>query len=137
MSKKLENMTIVAVDVDKDHRFIRLTDDQGNHTWISAIDECCSDTWFEHVDMVNTPFKIIDSRLSTYDVDPEVLDDGKYTVTKRYALHLKTSAGHIDITLRNDSNGYYGGHVKIDSCPYGQYKKEEVIPEVGPIGDGF
>jgi hypothetical protein len=74
---------------------------------IEAVGDCCSYSWFEHIELPDTPFTILEVK----DVDLGKLahKDPRYDCLKKYSLKIKTDKGYGDIEMRNNSNGYYGG----------------------------
>jgi hypothetical protein len=88
--------------------------DKGERFTLSCEGDCCSTSWFEHVELPSLPFTITAiEEVDGKDVlDEEVLKN--HDVLKTYGLKMTTDKGHLDIDMRNDSNGYYGGSFEVD-----------------------
>ena len=87
--------------------------DNGSFT-LNAYGDCCSHSWFEHMELPEFPFTI--TKLETVDIADVTKEDG-YGCEERlqtYSLKITTDKGHGDIEMRNSSNGYYGGSFEVD-----------------------
>lgn len=94
-----------------DKTAIELIMDSGDKVTMVAHGECCSRSWFEHVN--GTEFllgeKVLDFK--EIDMDKDInTDDG---LLRFYRVELHTSKGVFELDLRNESNGYYGGEVVL------------------------
>ena len=79
--------------------------------WCDA--DCCSHSWFEHIELPEFPFTIKKAEeVSGEDVLQEV--EAQYECLRTYGFKMETDKGHVDIAMRNSSNGYYGGSFHLD-----------------------
>lgn len=74
---------------------------------------CCSCSWIEHIDSVDFPATIID--FIEKEVPPTYIypEPQHQDCLKVYFYEIKTDKGSIDIEMRNESNGYYGGSLYL------------------------
>jgi hypothetical protein len=75
---------------------------------LSCEGECCSHSWFEHVDDLGA----FPGTILSIDDDgetPHEVDETDYEDLKTYFLTIKTDKGRFTVDMRNSSNGYYGG----------------------------
>lgn len=77
-----------------------------------AEGDCCSNSWFEHVDDVGAVGGII----TEFTNDP--MPDGDYpSEINSYEyiqydfMSIRTTSGRLHMEMRNSSNGYYGGYI--------------------------
>lgn len=78
--------------------------------------DCCSHTWIENVELPALGFPAQILGIDDLDMrDPEDIDCG---VIQFYGCKITTDKGEIVIDYRNESNGYYGGHL---SWPHENY----------------
>lgn len=83
----------------------------GTNEWMKydAYGDCCSQSWFEHVD---SPSNGAMNVLEVLERDmPEGRSDPEHDCLRFYGWSLVTTCGYFDIEMRNSSNGYYGGDV--------------------------
>ena len=119
IGKKIKKMVLSE---DKEHIFF--TFDDYSRAEIIADAECCSNSWFEHVEMTmelnaeSEALEIIDviektmpEEKTTHETDGVGLTEHIYI--RFYGWSIVTPKGAIDIEMRNKSNGYYGGSVSI------------------------
>lgn len=94
--------------------------DDGKKLSIECAGDCCSMSWFEHMDLPSLPFTInkikeIEGKPYTDEWYKAGRSDGySYDHIQTYGLKMETSSGYVDIDMRNDSNGYYGGYFEIE-----------------------
>lgn len=69
--------------------------------------DCCSSTWIEHVELPALGFPATVLGVDDLDMPDE---DGDSCI-RFYGCKITTDRGHIVIDYRNESNGYYGGHL--------------------------
>jgi hypothetical protein len=92
--------------------------DRGRYT-LTAEGDCCSESWFEHVDLPPPVLGRPVLKVSAADKDgshvesdtshPEYLQD-EHEIS--FAT-LATDRGAFTFELRNSSNGYYGGYLTV------------------------
>ncbi len=128
---------IVKVEMNVDNDEMSMLDDNGVLHWLSATGDCCSKSWFEHVSIPKLPFVVNEEIEIRYDFDPKV-ENGDDEVLKTYALKFKTSAGTLDVELRNQSNGYYGGEIEYSVSPpvdkYGHKHDPGKMRDISEVG---
>lgn len=73
--------------------------------------DCCSHSWFEHVEMPEFPFTI----QKVEEIAGEEVSHPDHECLQVYGLKMETDRGHVDIEMRNSSNGFYGGSFNLDS----------------------
>jgi hypothetical protein len=87
-----------------------------------ATGECCSQSW---IDAVNELGAFPGTVLEAAEVDgPEGDDAPQPAVAQEFTEYLrvyfykiKTDRGYLDLTMYNDSNGYYGGELECSEYP--------------------
>lgn len=128
---------IVSASLNVDNDELCLVDDKGQHHWLSAVGDCCSKSWFEHITFPTFPFVVKEAICVKWDFEPrreEVDDDEGRDDLKIYALKFKTSKGHIDLELRNQSNGFYGGSIAYSlDLPVDQYNHKHPVGKMRDI----
>lgn len=75
--------------------------------------DCCSHSWIEHMDDVPENFtiqNISEKEVSTSDHKGEYED-----FLIQYFYEIETDKGSFTIEMRNESNGYYGGSINLES----------------------
>lgn len=76
---------------------------------LTCSGDCCSTSWFEHVDDMGAfPGTILSIDNDGYSPYPVGESDGGEDI-KVYFLTIKTDKGRFTVDMRNSSNGYYGG----------------------------
>ena len=90
----------------------------GEVLWVVDAD-CCSHTWIENLDVpLGLVMHVGDRDLSGQDFSSV----GGAVYTQVYGIELRTLQGSGLIEFRNESNGYYGGSMRVggwaDSFPY-------------------
>lgn len=80
---------------------------------LSCEGDCCSHSWFEHVELPELPFTI----RTMEEIDGKEISNSEdeYEYIKTYGIKMVTDKGHVDIDMRNSSNGYYGGYFTFDA----------------------
>lgn len=100
--------TVKAVELNADKTFlVFVLDDGGVSAW-STEGDCCSNSWIEHINGVDTLLgrkvnNIVDREMPNVDTADE------YECIQCYGWTIETDGGRCDIEMRNSSNGYYGG----------------------------
>lgn len=123
----LVGKTVAKVDVNEDKDVIRFTLSDGSFIFASAVGGCCSRSWFEHLEgedaLIGNPiFRVVDREMKS---DDDKSGDPEYgSLIKFYGWTLETPHGRFDIEMRNESNGYYGGHAVISDVISDQYRNE-------------
>lgn len=76
--------------------------------------DCCNAVWIEYVEGVELVLgkKVTDIRRNIQDV-PESIDGDGFEEAISYTI--VTEGGFLDVELRNNHNGYYGGKIALDS----------------------
>ena len=110
--KELVGTTIVGIGVDRDGHNMVLDTDKGQCI-LSAVGDCCSETWFSDFLGVDTILgqrvsKVEEIELPNYNVDD---GRGRQEHDEVYGYRFTTQRGYADLVFRNSSNGYYGGEL--------------------------
>lgn len=112
----LKNRIIISAKRTRDNKFIVFYLDDGQAVTWEAEGDCCSQSWFEHIDVFGS-YPLVVTEVQEIEMgelkfpkdDPEALDHSGYIQV--YGFNIKTNMGYILIEMRNESNGYYGGYV--------------------------
>lgn len=116
IQKALEGVTITAVGVDSDGEHITFTIEGQPPVVLETEGDCCSYTWIESLD---APDALIGTVQSVEDIampDLGSIGTEKHTgvnCVAYYGLKIITNKGICVIDYRNDSNGYYGGSLRV------------------------
>lgn len=107
----LKGKKIVGIKINKAKDVIELRTLEQESIWLVAYGDCCSHSWFEHINGVDAlMYREIE------DVLVRAMPDGQDTegdLIQFYGWSLVTKRGHFDIEMRNRSNGYYGGDLNV------------------------
>ena len=52
---KFDGMNVVKCEISEDKTLIALSGSDGAKYWLSAVGDCCSNSWFEHVSGLVAP----------------------------------------------------------------------------------
>jgi hypothetical protein len=122
----LVGKTINKIHMDPSKEQIVFETSRGNFAYFAAGD-CCSTSWFEHLDGVDA---LIGGTISSVDdieqseigeafetlliklgLSTEKADDAGHECIQKYFFKFTTDKGRASLDMRNSSNGYYGGYV--------------------------
>lgn len=86
---------------------------------IYSTGDCCSYSWFESLELpASFPFtiqKVDKVSLGEISTPKDEDSNGSYSdYLQQYSLKFETDKGHLDLEMRNSSNGYYGGSYELD-----------------------
>jgi hypothetical protein len=116
--KRLEGKKIARVKVSRDRKTIVFDTNDGRMTW-TAEGDCCSSSWFEHVDGIEdligeivTAVEHAD-RYGYLEETSKSWDKDENELTRIYFVTIKSRKGRCSIEMRNSSNGYYGGSIEV------------------------
>lgn len=115
---------------------IELETDLGTVIYLSAMGDCCSTSWFEHLAGVDAligerVLGVVERKMPKTEEK-----DGDYILF--YGWTLETAKGRCDLEMRNSSNGYYGGDISIGAEPLDQYaSKREDAKATIPVMEDF
>lgn len=118
---------VVQVEINGPKDLLIFTFKDGSRIFASATGDCCSTSWFEHVEGLECLIghKIVEAVERDM---PKGIKDEEHDHLQFYGWTLVTSRGRFDIEMRNASNGYYGGSVDLSftdaNDQYGQKRKE-------------
>jgi hypothetical protein len=134
--KALEGKTVKSLTINSDKTTIGFVLDDGRTLWANAVGDCCSSSWFEHVEGIDALLgqkinKVVEREM------PKPTGDRGDEVIQYYGWTLETNKGRLDLEMRNSSNGYYGGEVNVSDKVEDQYGQEEPIPETKPLVEDF
>ena len=109
---QLTNVKVKHVSV-VDGSIANLLLDDGRVAKIELHGDCCSDSYFADPSQL---FELKDSTILEVELREgassdklETKNEEDYEVWKWHFLVFKTSAGHVTVDWRNESNGYYDG----------------------------
>lgn len=131
--KHLIGRTVESVTVNKDRTELvfKLALDahvgKGDRIIIAAEGECCSMSRFEHVSGLDAllgqkVLAVVDRKM------PDDLRSGKdekgdhHECLSYYGWTIETTRGRCDLEMRNSSNGYYGGNIRLGNAPSGEHE---------------
>ena len=114
---------INGVFLARDNWTILFRTTEGKYFRYDTSNDCCNTVWINHINGLNIlgegdVFDLMRGALVTGAEDKEWTDDRNWTeadggdygdVIQDGFYTLKTDRGYIDIEVRNDHNGYYGG----------------------------
>jgi hypothetical protein len=117
--EQLVGRKTVSVEINEEKDLMLLKFEDGSQLYISATGGCCSKSWFEHVSGVEA---LLGEVVLAVDVRQMPADtEVDYETIRYYGWSVKTARGSFDIEMRNQSNGYYGGDIKVASRPLDTY----------------
>lgn len=107
---KLIGKNVVSVYLATDNKAIRFDTKDGLILIAQADGDCCSNSWIENVE---APERILGTVLSVEDINmpDQPYDESEYECIAFYGCKIITDKGECVIDYRNESNGYYGGHL--------------------------
>lgn len=109
--KLLIGKTIKEVRLkEKDHLAFICTD--GTYLLLYTEGDCCSISWIEHFNGLSALIGQTVNNVVTRDM-PKIPDRAEFECIECYGWTLETAAGRCDIEMRNESNGYYGGTLRL------------------------
>jgi len=129
--KELLGKTITKVQM-LGNDYIAFTTDTGKVIEYDAYGDCCSISWFAHIDnlkaLIGNKINSVEARkMWTKEEIKKAESEGDYEVLALYGYLLKTNKGTCDIEFRNDSNGYYGGSADLITLSKKQRKELKTI----------
>jgi hypothetical protein len=141
--KNLIGKRINGIFVNDDHTILVFRSTGGDLHPYSISGDCCNTVYINHLQGVNVigegnVFDLIRGALvlSAEDKEwkPAIQQEGEefYEVVEDGFFTICTDRGYIDLELRNEHNGYYGGHID----EYDDISKEE-ISELIPLIEDF
>ena len=101
---------LVSIESTKEEIVLNL--DGGATCTIKAEGDCCSESWFEHVDdndATGGDVTEIDNAIE----DATELKAKDHECLLSSFLTIKTTTGRLHVELRNSSNGYYSGYLTV------------------------
>ena len=92
--------------------------------------ECCSHSWFEHMEGLDNLIGMRVLETSVIDVKDVIEQSeseyGGRECIAQYGYRIKTEKGDCQIEMRNESNGFYGGTVEYcDNDPTAKILTED------------
>ena len=102
----LVGQTITKLTLNDDATELEFATPSGRFVF-QAEGDCCSDSWFNHLSGVSA---LLGQTVRNVIEREVVIASGTRQDEDRvYGWSLVTDLGHVDLELRNSSNGYYGG----------------------------
>ena len=111
--KGLAGRRIAEVLTDAAHDTLQFVFDDGALLTMSAEGDCCSKSWFHHVEGVDALRAGKIAAVEQANGSPRAgEEDGiEQESVETYFLRITTDRGRATVELRNESNGYYGGSI--------------------------
>lgn len=117
---KLIGATITTHHLDPRGAYLQLALLDARPIRLRTEGDCCSTTWIESIDLPS----VLHGRILAVE-DIPMPDRGNVGTQKHpsvecvayYGLKITTEHGVAVIDYRNDSNGYYGGSLKLETVP--------------------
>ncbi len=104
----LKDKQILSVEYSEDNLRFNLKEDA---IVFEAVGDCCSSSYIESLDnpeiFNNAKFISVES------VVGETKENGEYEIFKWTFYKFKTDKGMCTLSFRNESNGYYDGHLEL------------------------
>jgi len=100
--------TVSKLEMNEDKSVMRFTMLDGAIFYVSAVGDCCSNSWFEHIEGEDALLGYEVLRVVEREM-PKAIDKTNGDLTQFYGWTLETSRGRFDVEMRNESNGCYGG----------------------------
>ena len=111
---------VKALYMHSDKTVLRLDLFGAKPVYLTATGDCCSQSWFEHVEglayLVGATVAIVEMR----EMPEQTEHDGD--CIQYYGWSIKTDKGQCELEMRNSSNGYYGGECEIGNEPCHEYE---------------
>lgn len=119
-AKALVGKKLIGHELTQDNQTLRLFTDSDTVV-LETEGECCSHTWIEHIENEMALAGLV---TSVEDIPmPDLGNPDQYDVIRYYGLKIVTENGTSIIDYRNNSNGYYGGSIRV-------YVEEATHPQV-------
>lgn len=132
---------VVGLEISKDRKILKIIIDNYAPVFLCAVGECCSESWFAHIGGIEFLVGGTVRKISTRDMSSaDVEDEENYQALRHYGYCLSTEKGVFDIELRNQSNGYYGGHIRVGNQQldqYGDAVDDEDFQKTAPLEKDF
>jgi hypothetical protein len=110
--KELEELvgeTITKIKLISDGKAIAIQLDDWSIVILEVYAVCCSESWVEEIEVPPLPAKVVG-----YDAPWEqTLEGTRQEVDIQYRETWRLSTGHLVVTFRNSSNGFYGGSLDV------------------------
>lgn len=110
--------------ISDDNELIVFNTTSGKKIAYSTQNDCCNTVWFNHITGVKTVlgegnlFELMQGAtvldVEQKDWTPSTTELEGTDVCEEGFWTIKTDKGYLDIEVRNDSNGYYGGRVEFE-----------------------
>lgn len=111
LKKNLLGKRILALKTDVEKQNILFETSEGIFCY-STAGECCSSSWIEHFEGIQSLMGEIISAIEEIDLSerPDPTPEN-HDCLRIYGYKFTTDKGHAVLDFRNDSNGYYGGYI--------------------------
>lgn len=112
---KLIGKVIKGIKIDPEGQSLEMEFTDETVALFDVEGDCCSHSWIESID--NEELRGAITNVQNIEM-PDLGDiDGKryqgVDHVRYYGLKITTDQGHCVIDYRNDSNGYYGGSIRL------------------------
>lgn len=102
------------ISYTKDCDSFEIRTDRGEMAF-QAVGDCCSQSWFQAFDdfeiLIGRHISSIEERVEERDTTGNM--EAQQEETNLYGCVFSCASGSAYLELRNDSNGYYGGSVRL------------------------
>ena len=118
----LPGLTVSEVRLSIDKRTLHLGFDDDTNVWVFAAGDCCSSSWFEHIEGLDAllghkVLKVVPRKMpeESQEIRPTEYDSGinEEVSIKYYGFTIETARGRCDFEVRNSSNGFYGAELNV------------------------
>ncbi len=109
MTNILIGKTIIQIIISPDKESITFITDKGDIT-AQTYAECCSSTWIEDVELPALGFPALVIKVDDLEM-PQTFQPENGCIDT-YGFKITTDKGEIVLDYRNESNGYYSGHLE-------------------------
>lgn len=101
-----------------------------------VIGICCSTSWIEHLCVANLPFTVSFTQEHCLGVDKQdIRDDHEVILVYETILVDVDNKQSICLEYRNDSNGYYGGFLRLHSKEATEFSIK--LDELDDVSKGY
>lgn len=136
--ERLQGRHLCGIKINPEKTCLVFCLDDGGTEAFSATGQCCSSSWFEHIEGASCLRKgrplSLDSGMAlitlTEDIEMPLVkcDRDNLDVVKAYGFKITTDKGLIQIEMRNESSGYYGGDVVRGFMDQrSEYREDDIV----------
>lgn len=82
---------------------------------LTAYGDCCSNSWIESINDFDL---LVGSTINRINDECYDSDNDDYNRILYIKYTFVTDKGYVDVEFRNESNGYYSGHLALSACAF-------------------